>query len=217
MRPLRVAACLLLPLLVFVVFLRTVGNSTEALAIADAVPVVWLVAGALWKRRVEPAAAIAVVGFAVAVLLTIALGGSPRPLELHRAVFPGAAGLACLVSLGVGRPLLLVMTARVKGDRVRAAKQPPLDSRGARRALWVVTALIGVTLTVDAAAQVVLAFTVSASTFGVVAHIASWVIIGLGITIVVGYVQRLRLRLKEEDAPNSRQPHPASPGDRGTA
>jgi len=111
-----------------------------------------------------------VAGFAVTLLFAIVLAGSPRPLELHRAVFPGAVGLASLISLGVGRPLLSIAAIKRSHTRPDAAASSSLDTPGARRSLVVVTAIIGVTLTADAVAQVALALTVSTSTFGIVAR-----------------------------------------------
>jgi hypothetical protein len=136
------------------------------------------------------------------------LGGSPRPLELHRAVFPGAVGLACLISLAVGRPLLLIAAIKRREHRPQTATQTTLDTPGAHHALRVVTALIGITLTADAVAQVALALTVSTSTFGVVAHIASWAIIGTGLTVGVVYVRRIRVRIQD---PTETQPPPPEP------
>jgi hypothetical protein len=74
-----------------------------ALAITDAIPMLWLVAYAIWRRRIEPIAVVAVVVFAIALVLTIAFGGSSLPLELRRSVFPGAVGVACLISLAARR------------------------------------------------------------------------------------------------------------------
>ena len=114
----------------FVVLLRALGNATEALAVTDSIPMLWVLTYALRRRRIEPLGATAATLAAIALLLTIALGGSPLPLELHRAVFPAAVGLACLISLAVRRPLVSIAAARL------AAAQPRRGSRastGARR------------------------------------------------------------------------------------
>jgi len=111
-RPIRVLAGLLVPLIAFVVLRQTLGNATKALAITEAIPSLWVLAYAIWRRRIEPVGATAVAGFGIALLVTIASGGSALPLELHRAVFPGAVGLACLVSLVARRPLLSIASAK---------------------------------------------------------------------------------------------------------
>ena len=99
---LRLIASLLLPLIGFVVLLRVLGSATGALAITDAVPLLWVLAIGLAQHRFEPLGLIPVVVFAIALGLTILFGGSALPLELRRAVFPGAAGLACLISVAIG-------------------------------------------------------------------------------------------------------------------
>ena len=119
----------------------------------------WVLAYALWRRRIEPLGASAATLAAIALLLTIALGGSPLPLELHRAVFPGTVGLACLISLAARRPLLSIAFARLakRSREVAAERRPRVDAFIAHRALTTLTAVIGVTLVTDAAAQIVLA------------------------------------------------------------
>lgn len=196
LRPGRLFASLLGPLSAFVVFRQTLGNATEALVIAEALPVLGALAYGMSRRRIEPAVAIAATGFAVALLLTVALGGDALPLELHRALFPGAVGLACLISLVAGHPLLAIAAAKLAQARPETAPtaRPRLDTPGARHSLAVLTAIIGVTMTADAATQVALAFTVSTSTFGVVARVASWGIIGIGLAVCALYARRMRGR-----------------------
>jgi hypothetical protein len=65
---------------------------------------VWLLAYGIWRRKIKPVALIALAVFALALVLSIAFGGSALSLELRRAVFPGTVGLACLISLAVHRP-----------------------------------------------------------------------------------------------------------------
>jgi hypothetical protein len=159
----RLLAGLLVPTIAFVAFLRTLGNATEALAIIEAIPELWVLAYAVWRRRIEPVGATALAGFGIAHVLTIALGGSSLPLELHRALFPGAVVLAFLISSG--------RAATVAGDRKgKLAKERPevtvqarsqLDALYAHNALAVLTAIIGLTMSADVAAPITLACTVS--------------------------------------------------------
>lgn len=208
----RLIASLLVPLVAFVAFLHTLGNATEALAIAEAIPVLWVVAYAVWRRRIDPVGATAFAGFGIALLLTIALGGSSLPLELHRALFPGAVGLACLISLAARRPLLEIARTKLAKERPEAALQArsQLDAVDAHQALAVLTAIIGVTLTADAAAQITLAFTVSPATFGVADRIAAWVIIGAGLAVCVLYLRWTVRRHRDPMTPPGRASAPGS-------
>lgn len=193
---------LLVPVIAFAVLRQTLGNATKALAITEAIPSLWVLAYAAWQRRIEPVGAIAVAGFGIALLVTIASGGTALPLELHRALFPGAVGLACLISLAARRPLLSIAKskfAHVKPEAAPATRPEP-DTPGAHHALAVLTAIIGVTLSADAAAQIILAFTVSTSTFGVVSHVAAWVIIAPGLAACGLYLHRVRAHLQHSRA-----------------
>jgi hypothetical protein len=208
----RLVAGLLVPVIVFVAFLRTLGNATEALAISEAIPVLWVLAYAVWRRRIEPVGATAVAGVGIALLLTIALGGSPLPLELHRALFPGAVGIACLISLAARRPLLEIAKSRLANERPEATVQarPQLEASDAHHALAVLTAIIGVTTSADAAAQITLAFTVSPATFGLAAHIAAWVIIGVGLAACALYLRWTVRRQRDRTRPPGPQSAPGS-------
>jgi hypothetical protein len=200
-RQIQLVAGLLAPLTGFVVLLHALGNATEALAVTDSIPLLWVLTYALWRRRIEPVGASAAALAAIALLLTIALGGSPLPLELRHAVFPGTVGLACLISLAARRPLLSIALARLaKSNRdVAAERRPSLDAFIAHRALTTLTAVIGVTLLTDAAAMIVLALTVSPSTFGVVARVAGHLIVGVGLAICVVYVRSAIRRDRERE------------------
>ena len=198
--------------------LRAVGNATGALAITDAIPLLWLVAYGIWRHRVEPVALIAVAVFAIALVLTIALGGSSLPLELRRAVVPGAVGLACLISLAVRRPLLPILATRLatRLPQVQAARaaasRPDLGTPVARRMLTTLTAIVGVTFVADAAAQIVLALSLSTTHFVVDARIASYAIIGSGLAACLLYVRLTRARLRPRDGAST-----PSAGDSPTA
>jgi len=204
--PGRLLAGLLIPLIAFVVLERVLGNATGALAVTDGIPLLWVLAYGLWKHKVEPIGLIAVVVFAVALVLTIAFGGSSLPLELRRSVFPGAVGLACLVSIAMGRPLLVIIASRAASAHSPSAHSPSArtaranpDSPDGRRSLTTLTAIIGVAGVADAAAQIALALTLTTSQFGVYARVASYVIIGSGVAVGAVYVRHVRTRLRKPD------------------
>jgi len=194
--PFRLLGSLALTLAAFFVLRSALGNATTALAITDGIPLLWLVAVGLLHRRLERLALIPVVVFTVALVASIAFGGSALPLELRRSVFPGAVGLACLISLAIRRPLLLEAATRVPRPGQLADAENLLERPGSRRALTVLTAIAGVTGLADAIAQVVLALTLSTSQFVAAAHVASYVIIGGGLLVAVVYVRWTRARLQ---------------------
>jgi hypothetical protein len=179
--PLRLLVGLIVPLIAFLVLLQALGNATAALAITDAVPVVGVLAFGIWRRRVEPVALIPAAVFTLALILSITFGGSALPLELRRAVFPGAVGLACLISLVARRPLLLIAAAK-------------LGRTGKRGAMTTLTFIVGITGLLDAAAQIVLALVVSTAVFAELARLASYTIIGGGLAVCAVYLRWSRAR-----------------------
>lgn len=189
---LKLVAGLLVPLTAFVILEQALGDPTAALALSDAIPLAWVLAIGIWQRRLERIVLVPVCVFAVALALSIAFGQSSLPLELRRTVFPGTLGLACLISIALQRPLLTVAAERL--TRIRSQQtdlEAKLDAPDARRTMTVLTAIVGVACLADAVAQVVLALTVSTSTFAVIARIVSYAIIGTGLVTCALYV-RLR-------------------------
>jgi hypothetical protein len=188
-----------LPLAAYFVLQSALGNATGALAITDGIPLLWLVAIGILHRRLDRLALVAAAVFALALVLSIAFGGSALPLELRRSVFPGVVGLACLISLAVSQPLLLVLAKRVPRPGPPPGTVDVLDRPGSRQALTVLTAIAGVTGLADAIAQVVLALTLSTGRFVVAARVASYVIVGGGLLVGAVYLRWKRARLPRRD------------------
>lgn len=120
-----------------------------------------------------------------------------------RAARPGGDGLPHLP--GVAPPAALEVAPSPARSNRRGRIE--LDTPGAHRSLTTLTAIIGTTLLADAAAQIILAFTVSPTTFGVVARIASWVIVATGLAVYALCVRRLRARPQDQA---ESQPSPPS-------
>lgn len=210
---LRLIAALVLPLIAFLLVRQAIGNATGALAVSEAIPTMWLLAVVVWRRRIDLIALFSVGVFAVALGLTILFGGSSLPLELRRSVFPGVVGLACLASIAIHRPLLATAWAkRAQSSQLAAAEPPKLDTPGARRAIIFLTAIIGVTFLGDAASQIVLALTVSTSTFAEVARFASWSIFATGLTVCVLYIRHARSTIRSGRHLEPNASHPPSGG-----
>jgi hypothetical protein len=157
-----------------------VGSDTTALAIAGAVPIVWTVAFLVVRRRFDPIGAFAVVGFCVALLVSVLTGGSSLPLKLHGDfLLTAAIGSAFLVSVIVRRPLLPV-ALRFLG------RNGSLNGRS----LSTVTTFIGATLLIAAIAHVILAVTLPTSTYLVVSRPVTWIIYGTGVVVLLLYRRR---------------------------
>lgn len=178
----RLLAALLVPVLLFIALDNALGNELLALAIVELIPVAWALAYGFSQGRLDPIALAAAIVLLAALAVSIAEGGSAMPLKLRRGLVTGTLGCACLASVMAGRPLLpraigLVGYAWPQSQRLHRVLQP--YSGGSSAA--VLTAIVGVTLLLDAAAQVTLALTVSTAVFLLTAKLARTVIFTVGI------------------------------------
>jgi hypothetical protein len=151
------------PLLTYLIVRPQVESVAAALAVTFAVPVAWAGLAGLWRRRLDVDGILTISAYGIALALTIFTGGSALPLKLRSAAETGAAGVACLVSVVLRRPVvLLALRLRARQVAPRAWRgavwRKPAGERRAGRKFSVITVLVGAGLLVEAATQVALAF-----------------------------------------------------------
>lgn len=176
----------LVPLLLYFLIRPYVRSDTTALAISAAAPAAATVVAAAWRRRVRILSMLAVIGLGTALAATAMTGGSSLPLKLYRPLFTGVVGFALLLSVLVGRPLLIPVLRHLAG-------QVPMI-QPTRRTATVTTAIIGVSFLVEAAATVVLALTVSTGAFLIASRVVRIGIFAAGFAVAAWYVRRQRKR-----------------------
>jgi hypothetical protein len=203
--PLIEVAGLVLPLVAYLALKQIAGNDTVALAVAEAIPCVWIVAMMARTKQFQPIAMVPLTVFGIALLITLLSGGSTLPLKLRRGFLTGGIGIGCLVSLAIRRPLLEVLLpffVRLRRIPERHARLL-IDTDVGRRLLIAITALIGIICTVDATLQVVLAFTVSTSTFLVASKLARYPLLAIGLFVGWSYARRSGLVAELKSAQQS--------------
>jgi hypothetical protein len=166
-------ASFVIPIAVYFLLRPHVGSDATALAIGGALPAAWTLARLAWRWRLDPIGLIAVLGFGVALLVTVLSGGNALALKLHEAPLTGAFGVVCLVSVAVRRPLLptvLQLFGRSGQATIRRAAAA--------------TVVVGATFLTDAVTRVVLAVTLPTSTFLAVSREVSWAILGVGLVLL---------------------------------
>src|SRR5690242_13381237 len=82
-------------------------NDLVAFALPAAIPILRATLWWIWKRRIEWIAVFASLGFVLELLGTWLLNGNPLFLKAHGVLLTGPLGLTLLVSVMIGRPLLL--------------------------------------------------------------------------------------------------------------
>ena len=186
--PFRLIAGLVAPLAAYLILRAVLGSATGALAITEAVPAAVLLVGAIVRRKVNPVAVVSVVTVAIAFAAYALTGGDPVALKLRRGVVTGTLGIAALASVAVGRPLLLLAVEHV------AKLNPEIEARLAdparRRSLALLTAIIGLTFTIDGASQIALALTVPTGAFVADSTAARILVLGTGMVVTASFIRR---------------------------
>jgi hypothetical protein len=189
--PHRLAAGLLLPLAAYLVIRALIGSATGALAITEAGPAAWMVYTGITRRRLDPIAVLSTLTVAIALAAYALTGGDPLALKLRRGAVTGTIGLAALGSVALGRPLLLLVAEQA------AKTNPDVGARLAdparRRGVTILTAIIGVTFTLDGLTQVALALTVPTGSFVADSTAARILVLGTGFVVTARYIGRRRL------------------------
>jgi hypothetical protein len=176
-----------------------VRSSALAFALAGAIPVGYTLVMLAVRRRLDPLGVISVVTFGISVLVSWACGGSTLALELQDPALTGAFGIACLVSVAIGRPLHPVILRLLGRGNPRYAQ---IADRAQTRTSMVTTAILGLAITGRAAALAVLALTQPTGTFVALQHPVGLSILGLGLAGLFCYRHRLQARAQRDaDSP----------------
>ncbi len=187
---LRLLAGIAVPVAAYVIVRRWLGSDALALAVASAIPIGWMLAVGLTERRIDPIPVAAAVVLGAALVISLASGGSALPLKLRRAAVTGSLGVACLISVLVGRPLLSVALDMLCDTWPKAERfVRSLRGADARREATVATAIIGVTSLCDAAAQVALALSVSTATFLGLTGLTRLAVFSIGLGVCALYLR----------------------------
>jgi hypothetical protein len=144
-------------------------------------------------------------------------GGDPLALKLQRGVVIGTLGIAALASVALGRPLLRVLAERVA---ILNPERPEIQARLAepddRRAMTILTAIVGLTFTLDGASQIALALTVPTRTFVADSTATRIVVLGIGLLVAAWYLRHQKdSAMKDTDLSQLRAPRIISGGSPG--
>ncbi|HEX4725511.1 MAG TPA: VC0807 family protein [Pseudonocardiaceae bacterium] len=167
---------IVVPLAGYAVLRPFVGSDAVALAVAAAVPTVWTIGSLLVRRKLDPFGVLGMAGFGVSLLLLWLTGGSAIAVKLGEPVVTGLLGVACLVSVVVGKPAYALL--------MRATGRPATGGAGT------VTVIIGTLLAVHAAVLVLLAFVLSTTDYLAIGRPVGWGVLAIGIAVLFWYRRR---------------------------
>ncbi len=187
MTRIRLIINLVVPVLAYVLVRPHVHSDITALVVGAAVPTACTAGVLLWRRRLDPIGAFAIVCFAIGLLLVVATGGNEVVFKLREDFWTGPLGLACLISVAARRPLLLVPLQLAARRNSQIAER--IGDPQARRVSTVTTGVIGVILLVHALVMVALALTTSTTTFLALSRPLSLAIVGGGLAALVWWIR----------------------------
>jgi hypothetical protein len=208
--PYRLLAGLVLPLAGYLLIRAAIRSATGALAITEAIPATWLLIVGIARRRLDPVAVVSTVTVAIALAAYALTGGDPLALKLRRGAVTGTLGIAALASVALGRPLLVVLAEHLA--KLDPERQPEIGARLAdpdrRRAVTILTAIIGLTFTIDGISQIALALTVPTRAFVADSTAARIVVLGTGLIVTTWYLRHQKeQRDRARRAPASVERH----------
>jgi hypothetical protein len=176
----------LLPVLVYALLRPLLASDAVALAIAAAIPAMRTLALWFWRRRVDWIGVHAVLGFGLALALTVLLAGNVFLLKVHGSLLIGILGLVLLVSVAIRKPLLepVLRAFERTGPQVpNVLEKASIDSAGHERLIRripLITTIVGLAFLGDALAHVLLALTTPTTTYLALSHIVTIAILGGG-------------------------------------
>ncbi len=165
---LRAAVVVLGPALLYAAVRPAVSSDAVGLAIAGALPLLYAIVLALWRRRMDALAVLSGLGYGLGCLGSVLSGGTALPLKLHEAGFTFALGVVLLVAILIRRPLPL-------GRLLRLNQPSPAQDT-------TLGVLVGGFLILHALVHVVLAVTLPTASYLVVSRIVGWgtIVVGAG-------------------------------------
>jgi hypothetical protein len=186
------------PLLAYHLIRRHTDSSALALALAGAIPVVYTLAILAVRRKLSALGVVCVALFGLGVLVSWVSGGNALAMELQDPVLFGLLGIACLVSIAVGRPLHQVILRAMGRSDSRYIQTA--DRAAAAGSSTVATAIIGLAFLSHAVAVAVLALTQTTSTFLALQNPVGLPFLGLGVAGLFIHGTRQQARQRAADA-----------------
>jgi hypothetical protein len=174
----RTAPALVAPLAAYAIVRPLVSSDTLCLAIAGAIPIFYTIALALVRHRIDHLALLTAAGFAIACLISVLTGS--LPLKLHEALIAFGIGIVVLIAALIRRPLPLGRLARIPSPTKE------IDSS--------LGAMVGGFLILHALLHLVLAVSLSTSSYLVLSKVIDWGTLALGGLALAAYARSVRAR-----------------------
>lgn len=189
----------LVPLAVYYLVRHRVGGDAPALAIAGVPAALWVVIHWVRRRTVDPIGLLTLLGFALGLTLSFAMGGDAFVLKVRDSAVTATFGAVCLASLVfLPRPVMFFL------GRAMSAGDDPVRRRlydqiwelpAARVTFRIITAVWGVGLIAEASVRVTLARVLPTGQFLAVSPVVTGVFVGGMFAFTMWYSRWSRTRV----------------------
>lgn len=202
---LELAANLFLPWLAYRLVEPTYGEFA-ALVASSVPPLLWSLGELIIHRRIDALSLIVLAGIVLS-LFGMALGGDARLLLVRESLVSGLIGLAFLISLLLGRPLVFFLARatmlRQNGPEGASRFLDWSESTIARKGLAIMTLVWGLGLTTEAAMRTWLALSWTPEKFLAIAPPLGYAFTALLAGWTFWYTRKLRYKIRhtQTDAP----------------
>jgi cytochrome c oxidase subunit IV len=190
-------------------------TDAQALIVAGAFSVAWILIQFVRQRRVDLVGAIVLSGFAVGVVASTLLGGNSYVLKVRDAFFSALFGVACIVTIYTAkRPALFYVSRYLSAgnDRAKMAAYNQLhEAETGRHTFRVLSVVWGIGLVVEGTSRMVLAEALHTGTFLAVTPFITASIIGALFAFTVAYTKRAQLEAAALTSTLAATPAPDAP------
>lgn len=170
---------LIVPLILYFA-IRPFTNDLIALIVAGAVPTFHTIILGIIRRRIDWIGIVAILGFSVALVASALFGGSTLALKVSHPLITGTLGLIFLLSLALKKPLIITILETIKKGNPERFNKPEIHKK-----FKVITAVLGLVFIIDASIHVILAITLTTSTYLILDKIVT-----VGMLIIIFLVAR---------------------------
>lgn len=177
------------------------ASLSGALALSGVPPAAWILAGMLWRRRLDAIGVFVLISIILATLIGLATG-SGRLYLLDGAILTGVFGLVCLGSLATSRPLMFHVALESKGGVESSSGEEFAEMwryAGFRRVFVVMTVVWGAAFVIQAAINVAIIEATSTDKAFLVNKILPYVFLAALFAWTFGYGSRAKRRGEAAD------------------
>lgn len=179
----------LIPVVLVIILRKYFASDTVALGIAGVIPVVRTIFVLVWQRKIDWIGIFGIIGFGMALAVSILSGGSSLPLKLYRPIITGIIGLVLLCSVVVRKPLMGIIIKRFAPDGRERFNRP-----GSLKKFTYITLFLGIIFVLDAAVHIIMALTLSTVEYLSMSRVVT--IAGIAVLVLVRmYFTRIRNKI----------------------